>query len=173
MRQVVLDTETTGLLPSEGHRVIELACLELENRELTGRTLHYYLNPDREIDPKALAVHGLTEDFLQDKPRFAEIVNEFMAFITGAELIIHNAEFDLGFLNHELSMLVPPWGNIERYCSIFDTLTLARQKFPGKQNSLDALCARYQIEHKAREKQHGALLDTQLLAQVYLAITVE
>lgn len=173
MRQILLDTETTGLLPSEGHRVIEIAALELVERQLTGVTYHQYLNPERPVDPGARAVHGLDEAFLADKPRFAEIVKDFMDFISGAELIIHNAAFDVGFLNHELNLLSPPWGALERYCQIFDTLTLARRQFPGKHNSLDALCERYHIDHSARAHQHGALLDAQLLAQIYLAMTAE
>ena len=169
MRQIVLDTETTGLDPRQGHRIIEIACLELVNRRLTGRHLHKYLNPDREIDEGAAAVHGITLDFLADKPRFADTVDSFLEFIDGAELLIHNASFDLGFLNHELSLLGRS-ERIEDRHSVIDTLRMAREMHPGQRNSLDALCKRYQVDNSGRSY-HGALLDARLLADVYLAMT--
>ncbi len=172
MRQVVLDTETTGLEPSEGHRVIEIGAVELVDRRLTGRRFHRYLNPEREVDAGALQVHGLSNEFLADKPRFQDVVAEFMAFIEGAQLIIHNAPFDVGFLNHELRLLEDnPWGSLEDHCAdILDTLHLARRLHPGQKNSLDALCARYEVDNSGREL-HGALLDAELLAEVYLRMT--
>ncbi|MCL2523383.1 MAG: DNA polymerase III subunit epsilon [Betaproteobacteria bacterium] len=169
MRQIVLDTETTGLDPNRGHRIIEIACLEMVNRRLTGRHLHKYLNPEREIDFGAQQVHGITLDFLADKPKFADIADEFLEFINGAELVIHNAPFDLGFLNAELRRLdrVP----VETLCNgVTDTLKLAKEMHPGKRNSLDALCERYEIDNSSRTL-HGALLDTELLAEVFLAMT--
>lgn len=169
MRQIVLDTETTGLDPRQGHRIIEVACIEMANRRPTGRHLHKYINPEREIDAGAQAVHGITLDFLADKPKFADIADEFLDFINGAELIIHNAPFDLGFLNAELGRLdrVP----VETLCNgITDTLKLAKEMHPGKRNSLDALCERYEIDNSSRTL-HGALLDTELLAEVFLAMT--
>ncbi len=172
MRQIVLDTETTGLEPSEGHRVIEIGCLELENRRLTGRRLHQYLQPDREIDAGAMQVHGITNEFLADKPRFADVVGEFVEFVRGAELIIHNAPFDVGFLNHELRLLgeVAPVASVEEVCGVLDSLLLARRMHPGSRNSLDALCKRYEVDASGRTL-HGALLDAELLADVYLAMT--
>jgi DNA polymerase-3 subunit epsilon len=169
MRQIVLDTETTGLDPRSGHRIIEVACIEMENRRLTGRHLHKYINPEREIDAGAQAVHGITLEFLADKPKFADIVDEFLEFISGGELVIHNAPFDLGFLNAELRRLdrVP----VETICNgVTDTLKMAKELHPGKRNSLDALCERYEIDNSGRTL-HGALLDTELLAEVYLAMT--
>ncbi len=169
MRQIVLDTETTGLDPRQGHRIIEVACIEMANRRPTGRHLHKYINPEREIDAGAQAVHGITLDFLADKPKFADIADEFLDFINGAELIIHNAPFDLGFLNAELGRLdrVP----VETLCNgVTDTLKLAKEMHPGKRNSLDALCERYEIDNSSRTL-HGALLDTELLAEVFLAMT--
>jgi len=168
MRQVVLDTETTGLDPALGHRIIEVAGVELVNRRVT-RHFHRYLNPERDSDAGALDVHGLTTDFLQDKPRFREIVDELLEFVRGAELIIHNAPFDAAFLNAELSLVgLEP---LEGHCaSITDTLRLAKELHPGKRNGLDALCERYQVDNSARTL-HGALLDAQLLAEVYLAMT--
>ncbi|MDR2838209.1 MAG: DNA polymerase III subunit epsilon, partial [Azonexus sp.] len=169
MRQIILDTETTGLDPRQGHRIIEIAALEMTNRRLTGRHLHKYINPEREIDEGAQAVHGISLDFLADKPKFADIADEFLDFINGAELIIHNAPFDLGFLNAELSRLdrVP----VETLCNgVTDTLKMARDLHPGKRNSLDALCERYEIDNSSRTL-HGALLDTELLAEVFLAMT--
>ena len=169
MRQIVLDTETTGLEPKLGHRIIEVACVEMMGRRLTHRHFHRYLNPDREIDEGALAVHGITTEFLQDKPRFPDISAEFLDFISGAELIIHNAAFDVGFLNHELALMkLPP---VETVCAgVKDTLRMARELHPGKRNNLDALCERYQISN-AHRTLHGALLDAELLAEVFLAMT--
>ncbi len=169
-RQIVLDTETTGLEPSQGHRIIEIGCVELVNRRLTGNTWHHYFNPEREIDAGAFAVHGLSNEFLADKPRFAELADEFLDYIRGAELIIHNAPFDVGFLNHELSLLDEPRPRIEEVASVLDTLVLARQKHPGQKNTLDALCKRYDIDNSARTL-HGALLDSEILADVYLMMT--
>lgn len=169
MRQIVLDTETTGLNPRDGHRIIEVACIEMINRRLTGRHLHKYVHPEREIDAGAQAVHGITLEFLADKPKFADIVDEFLDFIRGAQLIIHNAPFDLGFLNAELDRLgrVP----VNTVCAgVIDTLKDAKEMHPGKRNSLDALCERYAIDNSGRTL-HGALLDTELLAEVYLAMT--
>lgn len=169
MRQVVLDTETTGLEFRLGDRVIEIGCVELNDRKLSGHRFHRYINPEREVEAGALAVHGLSSEFLQDKPRFAEIVAEFIEFVRGAELIIHNATFDVGFLNNELALsgLVP----LDQTCSgVIDTLKLARELHPGRRNSLDALCERYAIDNSGRTL-HGALLDAELLAEVYLAMT--
>jgi DNA polymerase-3 subunit epsilon len=170
VRQIVLDTETTGLDPQQGHRVIEIGCVELENRRLTGQRYHCYLNPERDIDEAAVEVHGLTTEFLADKPRFFQIAREFIEFISGAELIIHNAPFDVGFLNSEIALLDGRHQSLESYCSITDTLILARQKHPGQRNSLDALCKRYSVDNSQREL-HGALLDAEILADVYLAMT--
>ncbi len=169
MRQIVLDTETTGFNPKLGNRIVELGCVELYNRTLTGNNLHFYLNPDRESEEGALAVHGLTTEFLSDKPRFHEVVEEFREYIRGAELIIHNAPFDLAFLNHEFKMMnLPPFD--EHYASVIDTLVQAKEMRPGKRNSLDALCDHFGISN-AHRKLHGALLDAELLADVYLAMT--
>ncbi|WP_435627256.1 DNA polymerase III subunit epsilon [Candidatus Ferrigenium straubiae] len=166
MRKIVLDTETTGLDPRQGHRVIELAAIELDGRKVSLRRFHRYLNPEREIDAGAAAVHGLTYERLQNEAKFADIVAGFLEFIEGAELIIHNAPFDIGFLNHELELLgLPPLPN-----GVTDTLKLAREMHPGKKNSLDALCSRYEIDN-AHRTLHGALLDTELLAEVYFAMT--
>lgn len=170
MRQIILDTETTGLEPTQGHRIIEIGCVELINRRLTGKHYHQYLQPDREIDAGAIEVHGITNDFLRDKPRFADIVDEFMAFIAGAELVIHNAPFDVGFINHELNTLSSQWPVLEQHCEVLDTLKLARKMFPGQRNSLDALCKRLGIDNSQRDL-HGALLDAEILADVYLAMT--
>jgi DNA polymerase III, epsilon subunit, Proteobacterial len=170
MRQVVLDTETTGLEPPHEHRVIEIGCVELINRRMTGNRFHQYLQPDRSIDPGALEVHGLTADFLADKPHFCDIIDDFLKFITGAELIIHNAPFDVGFLNRELALAGADTGTIDNYCTVFDTLLLARQLHPGQKNSLNALCRRYGIDNSHREL-HGALLDAKILTDVYLVMT--
>lgn len=170
MRQIVLDTETTGLSPEEGHRVIEIGCIELLDRRVTRNRFHVYLNPERSIDPGASAVHGIRDEFLADKPRFSEIVEDFLAFIGGAELVIHNAPFDVGFLNHELRRLGEGRGDLSSYCAVNDTLALARKKHPGQRNSLDALCKRYAVDNSRREL-HGALLDAEILADVYLAMT--
>ncbi|NGP52445.1 DNA polymerase III subunit epsilon [Thioalkalivibrio sp. XN8] len=169
-RQIVLDTETTGLEPAEGHRIIEIGCLELVNRRLTGRKFHQYLNPGREIDRAAEDVHGLSNAFLADKPRFADVAGEFLEFVQGAELVIHNAAFDLGFLDAELAQLDPPGPAMTQVCGVLDTLMLARQLHPGQRNSLDALCKRFEVDNSNREL-HGALLDAQLLADVYLLMT--
>jgi DNA polymerase III subunit epsilon len=170
MRQVVLDTETTGLEPADGHRIIEIGCVEVVDRRITGNTYHQYLQPDREIDAGAIEVHGITNESLVDKPRFADIVAEFIDFIRDAELVIHNAPFDVGFINHEFSLLQDAPGSLDRYCAVLDTLTLARRMHPGQRNSLDALCRRYEIDNSQREL-HGALLDAEILADVYLAMT--
>ena len=167
---VVLDTETTGLSPKEGHRIIEIGAIELMDRRVTGRRIHYYLNPDRDIGQGAFAVHGLSNDFLRDKPRFADIVNELLAFVNGAELVIHNAPFDLGFLDHELTLIGHKIQNLATMCKIFDTLAYARQKHPGQRNSLDALCKRYNVDNGHRDL-HGALLDAQILVEVFLRMT--
>ncbi len=168
-RQIVLDTETTGLEPAQGHRIIEIGCVELVDRRPTGNDFHQYLQPDREIDPEAIAVHNISNEFLADKPRFADVVEDLMAYLGGAELIIHNAPFDVGFLDAELSRL-DGWGPLAQYCGITDSLTMARELHPGQRNNLDALCSRYDIDNSHRDK-HGALLDAQLLADVYLAMT--
>jgi DNA polymerase-3 subunit epsilon len=169
MRQVVLDTETTGLEVGMGHRIIEIAGVEIMNRRLTGRHFHRYVNPEREIDSGALLVHGINAEFLQDKPRFCDIVSELIDFVAGAELIIHNAAFDIAFLDSELALLQAQL--ICTHCpNVIDSLRMARDLHPGKRNSLDALCERYQVNHSARTL-HGALLDAQLLAEVYLAMT--
>lgn len=170
MRQVVLDTETTGLEPKQGHRIIEIGCVEIVNRRKTERHFHQYLNPDREIDDGAFNVHGISNEFLADKPRFADIAQEFVDFIRGSELIIHNAPFDVGFINAELKQLGRKWGKTEDYCSVIDTLMMAREKHPGQKNNLDALCGRYEIDNSSRDL-HGALLDAQILLDVYLAMT--
>ena len=169
MRQIVLDTETTGLNPRTGDRVIEVGCVEIFNRKLTGNNFHRYINPERDSDEAALAVHGLTTEFLSDKPKFHEIAEELREFVQGAEIIIHNAPFDLGFLNHEFERMgLPPF---VKHCSnVIDTLVQAKELHPGKRNSLDALCDRYGISN-AHRKLHGALLDSELLADVYLAMT--
>lgn len=170
MRQIVLDTETTGLETAQGHRIIEIGCVEVINRRITKSYFHHYLQPDRKIDAGAGAVHGITDKFLRDKPRFADIVDDFMQFIKGAELIIHNADFDVGFINHELTLLKQNWQSLTHYCRILDTLLLARERHPGQKNNLDALCKRYDIDNTKRQL-HGALLDAEILAEVYLAMT--
>ncbi|WP_286238689.1 DNA polymerase III subunit epsilon [Neptuniibacter halophilus] len=169
MRQIVLDTETTGLEPGEGHNIIEIGCVEMLNRRQTGRTYHQYIKPDREVDAEAVQVHGITNDFLEDKPRFNEVMEEFIEFVRGAELVIHNAAFDIGFLNAELQRNGYP-ERMENFCLVTDTLLLARKKHPGQKNNLDALCNRYGINNAHREL-HGALLDSEILADVYLALT--
>jgi DNA polymerase-3 subunit epsilon len=170
MKRIVLDTETTGLNPEMGHRVIEIGAVEVVNRRATGRTFHVYLNPDREIDAGAVEVHGLTADFLADKPHFEDIVEEFLAFIAEAELVIHNAPFDVGFLNAELRRLNTD-DNLKGHCGgVLDTLKMAKELHPGQKNNLDALCRRYEVDNSGRAY-HGALLDAQLLAEVYLAMT--
>lgn len=169
LRQIVLDTETTGLSPEQGHRIIEIGCIEIINRKITTNRFHVYLNPDREIDAGAIEVHGISNEFLADKPRFADVAEEFIAFVKDGELIIHNAPFDIGFLDHELR-LTDRNQNMERYCAVIDTLLLARKKHPGQRNSLDALCKRYEIDNSHRQL-HGALLDAEILAEVYLTMT--
>lgn len=170
MRQVVLDTETTGLDPQQGHRVIEIGCVEIQNRRLTGRHFHQYLNPDREIDEAAIEVHGITTQFLADKPRFGQVEAEFLEFVSGAELVIHNAPFDIGFLDHELKLSGSGQGKMANFCAILDSLLLAREKHPGQRNNLDALCKRYGVDNTQRDL-HGALLDAEILADVYLLMT--
>ena len=170
MRQVVLDTETTGLDPAQGHRVIEIGCVEIINRKQTKRHYHCYLNPDRDIDAGAMEVHGITPAFLADKPRFYQVEAEFLDFIAGAELIIHNAPFDMGFLNAELKRSDSSRASLDGFCNVLDSLVLARQKHPGQRNSLDALCKRYGVDNTQREL-HGALLDAEILADVYLVMT--
>jgi len=170
LRQVVLDTETTGLNPAEGHRIIEIGCVEMINRRLTQNTFHVYINPDRNIDAGAIKVHGISNEFLQDKPKFEDIADDYLAFTQDAELVIHNAPFDVGFLNHELSLLKGRKTTVEAHSTIFDTLPYARKKHPGARASLDALCKRYGIDNSHREL-HGALLDAEILAEVYLSMT--
>ena len=170
MRQLVLDTETTGLEVGLGHRIIEIGCVELVNRRLTGRNFHKYINPDREIDDGALEVHGITQEFLSDKPRFVDIWDEFKEFLQGDELIIHNAPFDVAFLNHEIGLLNLGLPSIQDQSSVVDSLALAREKHPGQRNSLDALCRRYSIDNSQRVL-HGALLDAEILSDVYLLLT--
>lgn len=173
-RQVVLDTETTGLSPAQGHRVIEIGCIELIDRRRTGETFHFYLQPERQIDPGAERVHGITDAFLADKPLFAEVAEDLLEFLKEAELVIHNAPFDVGFLDHEFQL----WSkarqqapvSIEQLCTVLDTLVMARRKHAGQRNSLDALCKRYQVDASQRTV-HGALMDAELLADVYLAMT--
>lgn len=170
MRQIILDTETTGLEPTRGHRIIEIGCVEMINRRLTGNHFHVYINPEREIDDGAIEVHGITNEYLADKPLFKDIAQDFIDYVNGAELVIHNAPFDVGFLNHELSLLTNPLGSVNDYCTVLDTLVLARQMHPGQKNNLDALCKRYFIDNSKRDL-HGALLDSEILAEVYLAMT--
>jgi DNA polymerase-3 subunit epsilon len=171
MRQVVLDTETTGLEPSQGHRIIEIGCVEMVNRKLTGRHYHQYIQPEREVEEQAIEVHGITNEFLSDKPIFSTIVDDFLDFVADSELIIHNAPFDIGFLDHELKTVGHSCQSIVEHCSgVMDTLVLARQKHPGQKNNLDALCKRYDVDNSQREL-HGALLDAEILADVYLMMT--
>jgi DNA polymerase-3 subunit epsilon len=172
MRQIMLDTETTGLEPASGHRIIEIGCVELLNRKLTGSRFHVYLNPERDIDAGAVEVHGLSREFLADKPRFADIAADFLEYVRGAELVIHNAAFDVGFLDHELRLLggKATASAIADCCAVLDTLALARKKHPGQRNNLDALCKRYGVDNRHRDL-HGALLDAEILAEVYLAMT--
>lgn len=170
MRQIVLDTETTGLEVNQGHRIIEIGCVELQNRKLTGNHYHCYINPEREIDQGAIEVHGITEQFLSDKPVFARIAQDFVDFVAGGELIIHNAPFDIGFLNSELQRLDQGYKALEESSSVIDTLIMARRKHPGQRNNLDALCQRYGVDNSQRDL-HGALLDAEILADVYLTMT--
>lgn len=170
MRQVVLDTETTGLEPAQGHRIIEIGCVELNNRRRTEKTFHHYLNPERAVEDGAYDVHGLSDEFLSTKPLFRDVAGDFINFVRDSELIIHNAPFDVAFINMELETLGKEWGSLEDYCSVIDTLKIARELHPGQKNSLDALCARYAIDNSNRDL-HGALLDAQILLEVYLAMT--
>lgn len=170
MRQIALDTETTGISTDEGHRIIEIGCIEIENRRITGNEFHCYLNPEREIDEGATRVHGLTLEKLSNEPLFKEVAKDFLSFVSGAELIIHNAAFDVGFLNKEISLLEWDENSIEDHALVMDTLKMAREMHPGKKNSLDALCTRYEIDRSMRQV-HGALIDADLLAKVYLAMT--
>jgi DNA polymerase-3 subunit epsilon len=170
MRQIILDTETTGLEPAAGHRIIELGCVELVNRRPTQNRFHRYINPEREVDRGALEVHGIENEFLATQPKFAEVAREFIDFVKGAELVIHNADFDVEFLNHELKRLPGMPAEIRDCCGVLDTLALARRLHPGQRNSLDALAKRYNVDNSKREL-HGALLDAQILAEIYLAMT--
>jgi len=170
VRQVVLDTETTGINPKLGHRIIEIGCVEMVNRKLTGNHYHVYINPQRVVEEEAIGVHGITNEFLTDKPLFHDIAEEFLAYVKGAELVIHNAPFDVGFINHEFAMLRQKLNPIESYCGVLDTLAMARKKHSGQKNSLDALCKRYGINNSHREL-HGALLDAEILADVYLLLS--
>lgn len=170
MRQIVLDTETTGLDPKEGHRIIEIGCVELIDRRLTRNSFHQYIQPDREIDTGAVNVHGITSAFLVDKPRFAEVAEDFLSYVQGSELIIHNASFDVGFLDHELRRWRADTPTIQDLCEVTDTLVMARRLHPGQRNGLDALCKRYAVDNSHRDL-HGALLDAEILADVYLAMT--
>ncbi|TBU96016.1 DNA polymerase III subunit epsilon [Stutzerimonas kirkiae] len=171
MRSVVLDTETTGMPVSDGHRIIEIGCVEVIGRRLTGRHYHVYLQPDREVDEGAIAVHGITNEDLLDKPRFREVADEFFEFIKGAQLIIHNAAFDIGFINNEFALLgQQDRADITEHCSVLDTLLMARERHPGQRNNLDALCKRYGVDNSGRDL-HGALLDAEILADVYLTMT--
>ncbi len=170
MRQIVLDTETTGLEVSQGHRIIEIGCVELVNRKLTGNHYHQYVNPHREIDQGAIEVHGITNEFLADKPAFEVVAQAFLEFVKGAELVIHNAPFDIGFLNAEMQRVMGGGTRLEDLCTVTDTLVMARSKHPGQRNNLDALCQRYMVDNSQRDL-HGALLDAEILADVYLSMT--
>lgn len=170
MRQIVLDTETTGLEVGQGHRIIEIGCVELVNRKLTGNHYHCYINPEREVDQGAIEVHGITDQFLSDKPVFSAVAQGFIDFVGSAELVIHNAPFDIGFLNSELSRLERAYTPLDDVCSVVDTLIMARRKHPGQRNNLDALCTRYGVDNSQRDL-HGALLDAEILADVYLTMT--
>jgi DNA polymerase III subunit epsilon len=170
MRQIILDTETTGLSHARGDRVIEIGAIEMIDRRLTDSTFHHYINPERTIDAQATKIHGITNDFAKDKPLFAEVAQQFLAYVDGAELVIHNAPFDVGFLDFELAKCLPNYKKLHRYCQVFDTLVLARRLHPGQRNNLDALCRRYGVDNTNRDF-HGALLDAQILSRVYLAMT--
>ncbi len=170
-RQIIVDTETTGLDPKAGHRIIEIGCVEMINRSTTGNDWHHYFNPNRQIEEEAIAIHGITNEFLRDKPSFHQLIDQFMEYVAGAELVIHNAGFDVSFLNNELNLLPSNrWGTIQDHCQIIDTLEMARHLHPGQRNSLDALCKRYHVNNAHREL-HGGLLDAGILADVYLAMT--
>lgn len=170
MRQIILDTETTGIDPKSGHRIIEIGCVEMVNRKLTGNHYHEYVNPQRDIEQEAIDVHGITNEFLVDKPPFGSVADSFFEFIKGAELIIHNAPFDVGFIDHEYGLLNRGHGKVYDHCSVIDTLVMARDMHPGQRNSLDALCKRYGVDNSSRVL-HGALLDSEILADVYLLMT--
>lgn len=170
MRQIVLDTETTGIDPKQGHRIIEIGCVELLNRKLTGNTYHVYINPMREVEQEAIDVHGITNEFLRDKPKFIEVADDFIQFIKGAELVIHNAPFDVGFMDHEFNLARKNYPKTNDICSVLDTLALARRMRPGQKNSLDMLCKHYNVDNSHRTY-HGALLDSEILAEVYLYMT--
>lgn len=170
MRQIVLDTETTGIDPKQGHRIIEIGCVELMNRKPTGETFHVYINPEREIEQEAIEVHGITNESLVDKPKFREIASDFISFIKGAELIIHNAPFDVGFMDHEFALTRQNLPKTNDICSVLDTLVMARRMRPGQKNNLDALCKYYNVDN-SRRTYHGALLDSEILAEVYLYMT--
>ncbi len=170
MRQIVLDTETTGISPKQGHRIIEIGCVELQNRRLTGNHYHVYIDPQRQVDPGAFRVHGISNDFLQGKALFKDVIDDFISYVDGAELIIHNAPFDVGFINHEFALLSKSLGKIDKLCKITDTLAMARKMHPGQKNNLDALCKRYFVDNSDRDL-HGALIDADILALVYLAMT--
>lgn len=175
MRQIIMDTETTGIDPKDGHRIVEIGAVEMVNRRFTGRTYHQYVNPERHIDAEVVAIHGIDNARVANEPTFAQIADEFWAFIEGAELVIHNAPFDVGFIDHELGMLnrlrsAPPLGPVREHCRVLDSLAMARKLHPGQRNSLDALCKRYDIDNGHRVL-HGALLDSEILADVYLAMT--
>ncbi|MCU7801907.1 MAG: DNA polymerase III subunit epsilon [Candidatus Thiodiazotropha sp. (ex Lucinoma borealis)] len=169
MRQIILDTETTGLEPKQGHKIIEIGCVEMVDRRLTGNNFHQYLQPERDIDAAAIEVHGITNEFLVDKPKFKDVASDFIDYVSGAELIIHNAPFDVGFLDHELLLIKNP-ARVDTLCAVTDTLVMAKKMHPGQRNSLDALCKRYDIDNSHREL-HGALLDAEILADVYLLMT--
>lgn len=170
MRQIILDTETTGLEPASGHRIIEIGCIEMKDRRKTDRLLHYYINPEREIEQEAVEIHGITEQQLEGEPVFEDVADPLIDFIRDSEVIIHNAPFDVAFINAELSRLGDDWGRLEDYCSVTDTLEMARELHPGQRNSLDALCQRYGIDNSHRSL-HGALLDAEILLDVFLAMT--
>ncbi|MFT6624850.1 MAG: DNA polymerase-3 subunit epsilon [Cycloclasticus sp.] len=170
MRQIVLDTETTGLEPKQGHRIIEVGCVELINRRLTGNNFHFYLNPQRDIDEGAVAVHGITSEFLADKPLFENIAEDLFSYLKDAEVVIHNAAFDVGFINHEFRLMGSEHTDMASWCEVTDSLYMARKMFPGQRNSLDALCKRFEIDNSQRQL-HGALLDAEILADVYLMMT--
>ena len=174
MRQIILDTETTGLEPRQGHRIIEIGCVEMIDRKLTGNHYHQYVNPQRVVDEGAIEVHGISNEFLSDKPLFIDVVDDFLTYIKGAELVIHNAPFDVGFINHELQLTeketAVPYERVADFCTVLDTLVMARRMHPGQKNNLDALCRRYGIDNSHREL-HGALLDAEILSEVYLLMT--
>ncbi len=170
MRQIVLDTETTGLETTQDHRIIEIGCVELVDRKITGRRYHQYINPTRQIDEAAIAVHGITNEFLEDKPTFEVIFRDFIDFLNGSDLVIHNAPFDIGFLNHEIEKLGAGSDPIDQKCHVIDTLILAKEKHPGQRNNIDALCQRYSVDNSQREF-HGALLDAEILADIYLLMS--